>query len=406
MNSISAEPVVAAALDARGYRLTSIDALRGLAIVVMALDHVRDYVMVAAAQDPMADPNIGAALFFTRWITHYCAPTFVFLAGTSAGLMASRRSPAALARFLLTRGLWLIAVELFIVATAWTFAPWGIPQMEGRIVVPMQVIWAIGASMVVLAPVQLLGRRACLAIGGLIVVAHNLLDPIWPQTTLFDTSGPLWAALHSQVGHVVGPFFLGFVYPVLPWIGVMMVGYGAAAIFEQAPDPRRRLLARCGVAAIMAFGLIRASGLYGDPNPWQSQANVVSTAIDFLNVTKYPPSVSFLLMTIGPVSLLCAYADRWPVRMTRWLATFGRVPFAFYVAHLYLIHAIAIALGLMQGFAAGQFLTVMFFFPQGYGVGLFGVYAIWVMVILTLYPLCRWMEGVKARRRDWWLSYV
>ena len=140
MNSISAEPVAAVAPDARGYRLTSIDALRGLAIVVMALDHVRDYVRVAAAQDPMADPNIGAALFFTRWITHYCAPTFVFLAGTSAGLMASRRSPAALARFLLTRGLWLIAVELFIVATAWTFAPWGIPQMDGRIVVPMQVI--------------------------------------------------------------------------------------------------------------------------------------------------------------------------------------------------------------------------------------------------------------------------
>src|SRR5688500_9012410 len=196
--------------------MSSLDLLRGLVIVVMALDHVRDFVMTAAVQDPTADPNTGPLLFATRWITHYCAPTFVFLAGTSAGLMASRRSPAALARFLLTRGLWLIAVELFIVATAWTFAPWGIPQMDGRIVVPMQVIWAIGASMVVLAPVQLLGRRACLAIGGLIVVAHNLLDPIWPQTTLFDTSGPLWAALHSQVGHVVGPFFLGFVYPVLP----------------------------------------------------------------------------------------------------------------------------------------------------------------------------------------------
>jgi uncharacterized membrane protein len=406
MNTISAEPVVPVAPDARGYRLTSIDALRGLAIVVMALDHVRDYVMVAAAQDPMADPNIGATLFFTRWITHYCAPTFVFLAGTSAGLMASRRSPPALARFLLTRGLWLIAVEWCIVATAWTFAPWGISQMEGRVLVPMQVIWAIGASMVVLAPTQLLGRRACLAIGGLIVVAHNLLDPVWPHTTLLDTGGPLWAALHSQVGHAVGPFFLVFVYPVLPWIGVMMVGYGTAAIFEEASATRRRLLARCGVAAIVAFALIRASGLYGDPNPWQPQASVVSTVIDFLNVTKYPPSLLFLLMTLGPASLLGAYADRWPLRITGWLTTFGRVPFVFYVAHLYLIHAIAVALGLMQGFAAGQFLTLMLFFPQGYGVGLAGVYAIWLIVVLTLYPVCRWMEGVKARRRDWWLSYV
>jgi uncharacterized membrane protein len=186
------------------------------------------------------------------------------------------------------------------------------------------------------------------------------------------------------------------VYPVLPWIGVMMVGYGAAAVFKQPSEQRTRWLARWGIAAVVIFALVRGSGLYGDPDPWQTQRNVVSTMIDVLNVTKYPPSLVFLLMTLGPASLLCAYVDRLPPAITRRLITFGRVPFAFYVAHLYLIHAIALALGLAQGFAARQFLTIMFLFPQGYGVSLAGVYAVWAIVILVLYPLCKWMEGVKA----------
>jgi uncharacterized membrane protein len=191
--------------SARGYRLANIDLLRGLVIVIMAIDHARDYFMVGGDVDPMADPDIGAALFLTRWITHVCAPVFVFLAGTSAGLMAARKTHSAVGAFLFTRGLWLIFVEWFVVATAWSFAPWGLEQLDGRVGVVMQVIWAIGASMVVLAGAQFLGERACLVIGGAIVAGHNLLDPIWPVTGgIFDAGHPLWVALHARMSTNAG----------------------------------------------------------------------------------------------------------------------------------------------------------------------------------------------------------
>ncbi|MEQ1912090.1 MAG: heparan-alpha-glucosaminide N-acetyltransferase domain-containing protein, partial [Vicinamibacterales bacterium] len=357
--------------NARGYRLTSIDMLRGLAIVIMAIDHVRDYVMVGGELDPMSSPDIGAALFFTRWITHFCAPVFVFLAGTSAGLMAARKTQSALGAFLLTRGLWLIVVELFVVATAWSFAPWGMEQVAGLVVVPMQVIWAIGASMVILAGAQRFGQRACLVIGGAILVGHNLLDVVWPVTGgLFDTASPAWAALHAQTGLVVGPFHLAFTYPLLPWIGVMLAGFGTAPLFQDPPERRDARLLAWGVAGIAAFVVLRGGGLYGDPNAWRVQDGAVPTLIDFLNVTKYPPSLLYLLMTLGPAAVLCAYADLVPDIVKQPLIVFGRVPFAFYVAHLYLIHTLAVALGVIQGFDARQFLTFSFFFPKGYGVGL------------------------------------
>ena len=393
--------------NARGYRLTNIDMLRGLAIVIMAIDHVRDYVMVAAEQDPMANPDIGAALFFTRWITHFCAPVFVFLAGTSAGLMTARKSQSALGAFLFKRGMWLIFVEWFVIATAWSFAPWGIEQVGGLVAVPMQVIWAIGASMVVLAGAQFLGQRACLVIGGAILVGHNLLDPIWPVTGgPFDTAGPVWAALHAQMGVAFGPFYLAFAYPLLPWIGVMLAGYGTARPFLEPAERRDARLLAWGLTATVAFVVLRGAGVYGDPNPWRVEDGAIRTLIDFLNVTKYPPSLLFLLMTLGPAAVLCASADRVPDAVRQPLIVFGRVPFAFYVAHLYLIHTLSVALGVIQGFDARQFLTFGFFFPKGYGVGLPGVYAVWLLVIATLYPLCKWVAGVKGRRQDWWLSYL
>lgn len=393
--------------SAREYRLANIDMLRGLVIVIMAIDHVRDFVMVDAAQDPMANPDIGVALFFTRWITHFCAPVFVFLAGTSAGLMTARKSPSELGAFLLKRGLWLIVVEWFVIATAITFAPWGIEQMGGLVAVPMQVIWAIGASMIVLAGAQFLGRRACLVIGGAILLGHNLLDPVWPATSgPFDTGHPLWAALHAQTGVAAGPFFFGFVYPVLPWIGVMLLGYGTAGVFQDPPERRDGRLLAWGIAATAAFLALRGAGVYGDPNPWRLQDTVIRTALDFLNVTKYPPSLDFLLMTLGPAAVLCASSDRVPAAVKQPLITCGRVPFAFYVAHFYLIHLLSMLLGVLQGYDAGQFLTIMFFFPKGYGVTLPGVYAVWLLVIVTLYPFCRWVAEVKRRRRDWWLSYL
>jgi uncharacterized membrane protein len=405
------QPVVASApaegAAGRAYRLTSIDMLRGLVIVIMAIDHVRDFFNVGTEADPTANPSIGAALFFTRWITHFCAPVFVFLAGTSAGLMTTRKTPSALGTFLLTRGLWLIVVECLVVATAWSFAPWGIPQLDGRTGIVMQVIWAIGASMVVLSGAQFLGQRACLAIGAAIVVGHNLLDPIWPVSGgILDAAHPLWVALHAQMRTDVGPFALLWVYPLLPWAGVMLLGFGTAPLFTE-PAPRRdtRLLT-LGVAATAAFVVLRGIGVYGEPNPWQVQAGAIATIIDFLNVTKYPPSLLFLLMTLGPAAIVCASADRVPDVIKRPLVVFGRAPFAFYVAHLYLLHTLAVAVGAIQGFDPRAFLTYSFFFPDGYGVGLPGVYVVWLLAVAALYPLCAWVAAAKSRRRDWWLSYL
>jgi uncharacterized membrane protein len=403
----SAEAADAPMSDRRAYRMSSLDMLRGLVIVAMALDHVRDFAMTAAVQDPTADPTTGPLLFATRWITHFCAPTFVFLAGASAGLMASRKTPAELASLLLTRGLWLIVLEAIVISTAWSFSPSGVDGFGGRIYVALQVIWVIGASMVILAGAQFLGRRACLVIGAAILLGHNLLDALWPAAMTSASTAPVWAALHSRQFYDVGPFAVFFSYPLLPWVGVMLVGYGAAGLFELPENERRERLLRIGVGLVIAFIAIRALNVYGDPHAWEfDPKGMTATIMSFLGTTKYPPSLLFILMTLGPAAIVCAFADRFRGPVNDALVTLGRAPLAFYIAHLYLIHALAMALGAVQGFAAEQFLTHYRFFPQGFGVGLLGVYLIWIAVVLALYPLCRWVAAVKARRQDWWLSYV
>jgi uncharacterized membrane protein len=404
-----ARPTVppATAPDQRAYRLTSIDMLRGLVIVIMALDHVRDFFLAGAQQDPMTDPNVTVAVFATRWITHFCAPVFVLLAGVSAGLMIARRDGLGVARFLFTRGLWLIAVEWFVISTMTTFSPGGIPQLGGQVFVAMQVIWAIGASMIALAVLQLMGRRTCLVLGALIVVSHNLLDAVWPRTGLLDQHWPLWTALHSQMSISAGPFVFVFIYPVLPWIGVMLLGCGISEVFERPARQRNATLLKAGLALTAAFVVLRAIGAYGDPNPWQWQERgLIATTMDFLNTTKYPPSLEFLLMTLGPAAMLCAVTDRISGGIKDALVIFGRVPFAFYVAHVALIHTLSVLLGIAQGFRPGQMMTIFLFYPSGYGVPLPAVYVAWAIVIAMLYPCCRWMASLKARRRDWWLSYV
>jgi uncharacterized membrane protein len=409
MTAPAAGSTVIAALsaDQRAYRLTAIDMLRGLVIVIMAIDHVRDFFLAGAQQDPMADPDVAVSLFATRWITHFCAPVFVLLAGVSAGLMMARKAPAGLSRTLFTRGLWLVLVEWFVVSTLTTFSPGGIAEVGGQMLVPMQVIWAIGVSMMVLSGAQLMGRRACLVIGLAIVAGHNLLDPLWPRTQLFDQNWPAWAALHSQMSLSIGPFLFVFVYPVLTWIGVMLLGCGVSGVFERPAKQRNATLLKAGVAMTIGFIAIRAIDVYGDPNPWQWQARgVVATVMDFLNTTKYPPSLDFLLMTLGPAAVVCALADRMTNPLKNGLVTFGRVPFAFYVAHVALIHTLSVLLGMAQGFGFNQMTTVFFFYPGGYGIPLGGVYLVWAIVIAILYPFCRWMVSVKAQRRDWWLSYL
>jgi uncharacterized membrane protein len=377
-------------------------------MIVMALDHAREYFHAPAILfDPEDLTRTTAALFFTRWITHFCAPVFVFLAGTSAGLMTARRTPAALGRFLLARGLWLVLLEATLITFAWTFTLGATPEMQGRHLVILQVIWALGASMVVLAGAQFLGRRACLVLGAGILVLHNALDPFWPAGGMGSDGLAPWVGLHAQMAVSAGPLRVLVAYPLLAWIGVMLLGFGSSAMFELAPAQRNRRLLLCGLALTLLFLVLRALDLYGEPRAWHAQpAGTTATILSFLNVTKYPPSLLFLLMTLGPAALFCSFADaiRGPVR--NFLSTLGRVPFAFYVAHIFLIHGLAIALGAAQGFAPGDFVTIFLFFPKGFGVPLPAVYLAWVLVVALLWLPCRAMADLKARRKDWWLSYL
>ena len=393
--------------DARGYRLASIDMLRGLVIVIMALDHTRDYFSISMAIDPMGDPNVGLPLALTRWITHFCAPVFVFLAGSSAGLMVARKPPAGLAWFLFTRGAWLIFIEIFVISTAITFAPGGIEQLGGRTLVFMQVIWAIGSSMVALAALQYLGRRICLLLGAIIVLGHNALDGTWPSAqNMMEASLPPWASLHTPMSTVAGPFHVLFIYPMLPWLGVMLLGFGSSGVFEREPATRNRRLLWWGLAITAGFIVMRFIDGYGEPNHWETQARGAATLIDFLNCTKYPPSLLFLAMTLGPAAVFCAFADRMRGFLKDAFVMFGRVPFAFYVAHFFLLHALSVSLGVAQGFKAAQLATFPPFYPDGYGVSLLAVYGVWIAVVVMLYPFCRWVAGVKTRSRAWWLSHV
>jgi len=214
-------------------------------------------------------------------------------------------------------------------------------------------------------------------------------------------------ALHAQMALRAGPFLFVFVYPLLAWIGVMLLGFGSAGVFELPSARRNAMLLRAAVAITAAFVLLRAAGIYGDPNPWQRQpGGMLATVIDFINTTKYPPSLLFLLMTLGPAAAVCAVADRFTGALKNVLVTFGRVPFAFYVAHFALIHTLSVILGVAQGFSVRQMMTFFLFYPKGYGLSLPGVYGVWLLVVVLLYPFCRWVAAIKARRRDWWLSYV
>ena len=393
-------------MDARSYRLTNIDFLRGLVIVIMAIDHVRDYFLLGNMQDPMNNPDVPLSLYLTRWVTHFCAPVFIFLAGTSAGLMSARKSPSALAAFLFKRGLWLIFVEVFIISTAFTFAPFGVAAAGGATLVILQVIWAIGASMILLSLAQFMGARACLLLGAVILLSHNLLDPLWTGVGL-NTPAPLWTWLFHQSQMSLGSVVIMEAYPLLAWFGVMLLGFGSAFIFEKESAQRDRMLTVIGLLFIVAFIIIRATGLYGDANPWQVQERgALATVMDFMNVSKYPPSLLFLLATLGPMAIVCASADRFSGWLKDTLVMFGRVPFAFYVAHFFLIHLLSVLLGVWQGFEADQLMTLFFFYPEGYGVGMIAVYVVWILVLAMLYPGCRAMANLKARRKDWWLSYL
>lgn len=395
-------------VDRRAYRLTNIDMVRGLVILIMALDHVRDFMMIGGVHDPMAQPDIGIGLYMTRWITHLCAPTFIFLAGTSVGLMAVRKSARELAGFVFKRGVWLVIMELTIISTAWTFTPFGAEEVGGLTIVILQVIWALGASMIILSGALFLGPRACLVIGLAVVFGHNLLDPFWPTGAVFgDGSDPFWTTLHAQNTVIFGQFYVNTFYPLLPCAGLMLIGFGSASVFSKPAAERNAFLIKTGLVMLGAFLVIRLLGFYGDPNPWQVQEyGFLATVFDFMNVSKYPASLLYVLVTLGVMAIVCGCADRFTGKIKDILVMFGRVPFAFYVAHLYLIHALAMLLGIAQGHSFDSVFKFFPFYPEGYGVGLVGVYVGWIITIALLYPFCKWVADVKRRRKDWWLSYL
>ncbi len=376
-------------------RLDHVDLLRGLVMVIMVLDHVRAY-FTEIRFDPTDLSRTDAALFATRWITHYCAPVFVFLAGASAWIAGTRRTRGELARFLLSRGAWLILIEMTVISLAWYFSSrWTMGAAA-------QVIWVIGASMILLAGLIYLPLAAVAAFGLTLVLGHNLLDGIQPAA--FGALAPLWHVLHVPGPLGVVPVFM--LYPLIPWVGVMALGYVAGpAVFSQDPRAPRRL-AWTGALMVVGFVVLRAMDVYGDPSHRLEDGSAALLAMSFLNVTKYPPSLLYLLMTLGPALMALALFRRTKGPVANVFVTFGRVPFLFYVAHLYLVHALAVAAGVAQGFPSSELRTVFLQLPEGYGFGLPVVYAVWIGVVAALYPLCRRYATLKARSRAWWLSYL
>ena len=406
--------------EKRMSRIDSVDLLRGIVMVIMLLDHTRDFVHSQALQfDPADMTRTYPALFFTRWITHFCAPIFVFLAGTGSYFQLMRgKSKRELSRFLVTRGVWLIFLELTAVriASFWTFSF----QFLGV----MQVIWALGWSMIALGILIYLRVRYIAAFGIGMIALHNLTDTIrvapWngPESPVPSVLAKLWMTLHQGGAFPIAgwpsPVIVMF-YPLIPWIGVMAAGFAFGKVYELESEERRRWMLRWGTAITLGFVLLRLADFYGDPNGWGVQASGAMTIVSFLNTTKYPPSLLYLMMTLGPAIIALSYweplnqpgKDQHAV-LTRALITYGRVPLFYYLLQWIVAHGAGYVLA-----AAAHKQTAIFFsdappsaLPRDIGFDLWVVYACWIAGVLMLYPLCRWYAGVKARRRDWWLSYL
>ena len=385
-------------------RVESIDALRGIAMFLMALDHVRDY-FGAASANPTNLATTTTALFLTRWITHFCAPTFFLLTGTSAYLSGRRRGQAGLARFLATRGLWLIVLETVILrGLGWQF------NFDFRVNL-LVVLWALGWSMIVLALLVRWPPVVAGVFGLVLIVGHNALDGVSAAT--FGAAAPLWNILHQPGVILGGPrYFILVAYPLVPWVGVTAAGYALGQLFDWEAPRRRAFLARLGAAAIAAFVLLRLSNVYGDPQPWAVQRSSVFTVLSFINANKYPPSLLFLLMTLGPALLVLRRLDGEIPRWLRPVMALGKVPLFYFCLHVVLIHLLAlVACAIRYGdvhwvFQSSTLDQYPFAQPPGWPIALPWIYAIWLLVVVMLWPLCRWFAAVKARRRDWWLSYL
>ena len=407
-------------------RIDSIDLLRGIVMVIMLLDHTRDFVHrdVLMGFDPTDLAHTNPMLFFTRWITHFCAPVFVFLAGTSTYLQFARgKSKSELSRFLVTRGLWLIVLEFTVVRCA------AFLNFDYRFLGAMQVIWVIGVSMVVLAALIHLSTWIVAAFGLLMIFLHNFLDGFrvqgWrgPESAMPGIWAKLYIILHQAFEPVpILSFFpspvVFVIYPLIPWIGVMAAGYAFGTLYQMDATRRRRLLLWMGGVTTALFFVLRFLNLYGDPSHWAKQSTVAFTIISFFNTTKYPPSLLFLLMTLGPAFLALAWFESRKTvsrpqglsgKVRNFFVTFGRVPLFFYLLQWPMAHLTSIVAHLIAGKPIGWMFGSQIQTagpPAGMGFNLLVVYICWIAGVLLLYPLCKWFAGVKQRRRSWWLSYL
>jgi uncharacterized membrane protein len=378
----------------RAARTQSIDVLRGCVMVLMLLDHARDF-FVGIGRSPTNLATTTVPLFFTRWVTHFCAPAFVLLAGVSAQLYAQKHGLPAARRFLVTRGLWLVLLELTLVRFAW------IPDPFFHFFL-LQVIWVLGWSMVALAGLSYLPRSVVVGVGAAIVLGHNFLDVF--DRGSFGRLEPLWNLIHERamLRHGTRAAFVS--YPLLPWIGVIALGFGLGGWFAKPAPERQRLLLRAGLLATLGFVALRALNVYGDPKPWSVQSSSVFTLLSFLNCEKYPPSLAFLLMTLGPILLVLWLFERTSRPLPAKLVTLGRVPLFFYVAHLYLLRFAAAPL------AFARFGPSAFKPPPGHAgspeLPLWTAYLALAVVLLILYPACRWFARKKAESASPWLSYL
>ncbi|MDQ6635721.1 MAG: heparan-alpha-glucosaminide N-acetyltransferase domain-containing protein [Gemmatimonadota bacterium] len=381
------------------FRLESVDVVRGLIMIIMALDHTRDY-FTFPGQDPTDLSKATAALFMTRWITHFCAPVFFLLTGTGAYLSLRKKSPSQLSRYLLTRGLWLLFLEAVVMRCfAYQF------NFDYRVTL-LIVLWALGWSMIALSVLVRLPTAVVATIGAILIVGHNLFDGVkW--------ANPLWTILHAPGFLLNTPAHVVFVtYPLIPWIGVTGVGYALGQSYDWDAERRRTFLVRLGLALSVAFVALRAINVYGDPSRWSAQSTALFTVLSFLNTTKYPPSLLFLLMTLGPALLLLRAFDGGTPRVLRPALVIGKVPLFYFMLHFALIHLFAVIVCYVRYgtahwmFESPDLANYPFITPPEWGYPLPIVYLVWAAVVLTMYPLCRWFAALKQRRRDPWLSYL
>jgi uncharacterized membrane protein len=374
----------------------------------MALDHVRDFFHADAMLFSPTDlTRTTPILFFTRWITHYCLPVFMFAAGMGVYLYGRSRTRSQLSRFLWTRGLWFIVLELTVMQFAYNF------NFSLRFLVLLLILWIFGICMVAMAALVYVPVRWLAAMSVAVILLHNCLDGI--RAAQFGSGAWAWNLLHQPgVIPVAGKLVL-VTYTFLPWMGVMAAGFCFARVFQLEPTARRRIMLKLGLAMTIAFVALRALNRYGDPVRWTHQKSALFTALAFLNCTKYPGSLDFLLMTLGPALLVLAWFDRLTFKPANPLVVFGRVPMFYFILHFYLIHVLAV-LGawLRYGSSAARFVFNPLpsmggpakLFPANFGYSLWTAYGVWLLVLVLLYPVCRWFANVKATRRDWWLSYL